>query len=611
MKRRRVLSKKLFVIVAAIVLLCIISFVFIFNGFKIDNQNTNSDEILEQIWEVDKEFDDFFKGQKYQNLDTLEEKKDATEDLLNELSENGLIVKESIEYHENNRQFSFEYVSGIPSGVYLEFSLTNGFAGSFNNTSKVASSSANDIDRYNDIKSLNSKSIMMYGWDDVNSTTYEKWGKTVENCNKRDMNMTIYAGMSVETYKTALLNKDFICIAEHGCDYYPPNSSNCIYSFLVYGEEATDQKDKDYVTDIAENRIYRVNTDFFGDVNNGNFYIITPKFFYDYYGNDKLDDSIVYLSSCMGFGANGTIDYAFAKAFCDAGGASAVVGFHNSVWLDYANSILDLFTNYLSQGYTIEESLDQAKDFCGDSDKEYVENYGEVKGYVADKKDPPAYPVLYRKQINVSGIVKDKETENVISNVKIEIIDNNSYSNVPILTAITDDKGSFSFKVPYGSYAVSFQHNNYEYYGTSLIIDSGKSAFDSFISLSPKKDKNIDAYMGQDIETVINEIGDMENIGASAGLEYRNEHLILGASTQGKKIDFISIEGKCNYSICDIYIGEDLNTAIEHLTENGWNIYRKADNEDGTHYIRLEKNDYAIAIWASSKYEIEAISYFS
>ena len=97
----------------------------------------------------------------------------------------------------------------------------------------------------------------------------------------------------------------------------------------------------------------------------------------------------------MGFGANGNFDYEFAKTFVDECGAKAIVGFHNSVWLSYANGILDLFTTYLTQEYTPKEALAKAKEFYGYNDKVYVEQFGQVSEYISLKSDSPAYPILY------------------------------------------------------------------------------------------------------------------------------------------------------------------------------------------------------------------------
>ncbi len=122
---------------------------------------------------------------------------------------------------------------------------------------------------------------------------------------------------------------------------------------------------------------------------------------------------------------------------------------------------------------------------------------------------------------------------------------------------------------------------------------------------------NIDNYMCQNIEVLLNEVKDLEKVDVSDGsLEYSNKFLIIGASSKGKKINFISINTKCNYSIHDVYVGDDLDTAIEHLNSNGWIVDEEVVNNNGTHFVRLKTKDYSISLYASSNKEINSISYF-
>lgn len=71
----------------------------------------------------------------------------------------------------------------------------------------------------------------------------------------------------------------------------------------------------------------------------------------------------------------------------------------------------------------------------------------------------------------VSGYVKDSETKKPIKGVKIEIIDNKSDDLTPIVTVTTDKEGKFNTKlIPYGEYSISFSHDDYGFYGTTLDI---------------------------------------------------------------------------------------------------------------------------------------------
>ena len=69
---------------------------------------------------------------------------------------------------------------------------------------------------------------------------FDTW---TELCNSKNMNTTIVDCPTVSEFKTALLNKDFICIFEHG-NYggYIPNT----YVFKVEDEKITTETDLAY-----------------------------------------------------------------------------------------------------------------------------------------------------------------------------------------------------------------------------------------------------------------------------------------------------------------------------------------------------------------------------
>lgn len=103
------------------------------------------------------------------------------------------------------------------------------------------------------------------------------------------------------------------------------------------------------------------------------------------------------------------------------------------------------------------------------------------------------------KQYTVSGTVKDETTGNAISGVRVEFVDNSSDSFDPVATATTNENGLFSVKLPYGSYSLSFNHDNYEYYGTTVNVDTENVVLTEPILLTPKNSSG----GGSDDRTVI------------------------------------------------------------------------------------------------------------
>lgn len=90
-----------------------------------------------------------------------------------------------------------------------------------------------------------------------------------------------------------------------------------------------------------------------------------------------------------------------------------------------------------------------------------------------------------------AGIVKDSKTNNPIKDVRVEVIDNSSDSLDPVATTTTDENGNFSLNLPYGSYSLSFHHDNYNYYGTSLEVDSEYVILQNPVLLNPTTSENL------------------------------------------------------------------------------------------------------------------------
>ena len=118
----------------------------------------------------------------------------------------------------------------------------------------------------------------------------------------------------------------------------------------------------------------------------------------------------------------------------------------------------------------------------------------------------PVY--LTRKTASVSGIVKDKETNEAISGVNIEIVDNESGSLEPITTVTTNENGVFSVELPYGDYSFSFHHDDYEYYGTSQTVDVDYVSFGEILLYSKESSTGGDnSTGGEDEERTVTDSG--------------------------------------------------------------------------------------------------------
>lgn len=448
------------------------------------NKKTKKD--IKEMSEVDNAINDLLNSDSYKNIVNNEEKVKIVEDLLIDLSRNGtdkmskpLIQEDTITYYKETNQFGFIYSCGVSGGIWL--SSFNDMMASNGSKSKNVTNIKNEVSNNN-----NHNSVLMYGWDNSSQqdSLFNEWNDYAKNISNRGLETKVYNCPTIMDYKTAFLEMDFICICEHG-GFDSQTNTSC---FLVQGEKYSILKDMNYIFDIFEDNILRRN------VNGSNAYLITPKFFKSYY-NGKLNGAIVILASCMGFGSNDVYDYSFAKAFRNDCGADVILGYHNSVFLAYDLVIAEDFTQNLLFGYTAKDAFNLALEKNENCDNDYMYKYmpninptwwnnPDKKNNMKTGKEQvdekvAAIPILYgdkEKKLklnrgNVYGIVKDSTTNNPIKDVEIEVINNSSANFNPIATTKTDQNGNFSLNLPYGSYSISFNHSDYDYYGMTVDVD--------------------------------------------------------------------------------------------------------------------------------------------
>lgn len=306
----------------------------------------------------------------YNNL-SLNEKKERMLTVLYELEDKGLILKNSIFYEDGN--IGFQYPDGFEGNVRLEDRLpgfsgnadTNKYATSWNNScnDKGAMPKIDFLDssypfKEENIKKLNLSAKYMFGLCNENDTsskgyhdfhrflTYYKTNQ--ENWNSQYLKTDIDEYCTVEDFKTGLLGYDIVFIELHGT-IYQKQPIICTY------EEFNDDK---YRNDRSHLIIDK-------DSNGKDYFLIKPSFFEKYYGNNKLNDSIIWIGSCHGYQYDD-----LAKTFENCG-ADAVIGYNESVLTDYDYVLHNSFVYSLMHGDTVAESLKFSKGYWKSSDKEW------------------------------------------------------------------------------------------------------------------------------------------------------------------------------------------------------------------------------------------------
>lgn len=174
---------------------------------------------------------------------------------------------------------------------------------------------------------------------------------------------------TIESYKTLLTEKNYkyIVIAEHGGE----NLSFLFFydsTYIATQEKATKLLDEKYSQDLKGNNP-RI-------IKQGGKYGIMPEFFSFYYEN-KLQNSIIDMQSCMGAGKGDIENYDFSSAFLNDCGASTYIGYHNSVYCTYTYSLTESILNsMLRENKNIGEAYVEAVDYWGNNDIDYMYRHG-------------------------------------------------------------------------------------------------------------------------------------------------------------------------------------------------------------------------------------------
>ncbi len=214
-----------------------------------------------------------------------------------------------------------------------------------------------------------------------------------------------------------------------------------------------------YVADIKDKRILKGGgLDYLDGMSSCG---ITSKFIDAYF--PQLDEAIIYLGAC-----NSLANWSFGESLT-LKGASAIYGYNISITVEPEAQIRTRLFNDLCSISEITKDYNTVEEAYYSNYNDSISEHGFSMYYNNSSKR------LLDKKTNVkgsiSGTVKDSETKKPIKGVKVEIIDNKSDDLTSIVTVTTDKEGKFNTKlIPYGEYSISFSHDDYGFYGTTLDI---------------------------------------------------------------------------------------------------------------------------------------------
>lgn len=180
----------------------------------------------------------------------------------------------------------------------------------------------------------------------------------VKRLRKHKLSVDYYDNVKVETVKNKLTNHDIVVLSGHG-SYLTGNIS----TFNLHDHLATSTLDSTtYQDDLLNGRL----------IHHGNgFYSITAEFINFYFGTRALDNTYIFSESCEFFGNTTTgLNNDFADAYTSRS-AEAVVGFENSVEMNYSREFMEFYCDKLLMGKTTQESFDAATSELGNDDSSY------------------------------------------------------------------------------------------------------------------------------------------------------------------------------------------------------------------------------------------------
>ena len=180
---------------------------------------------------------------------------------------------------------------------------------------------------------------------------------------------------------------------------------NIVPTLLLLDDKATYNRNSELCDYLYKHEVAKVYT------SEGLCYSVNPTFFQNNLSDNALSHTIVYSESCEFFGkCMGTVCDRYAGRYCDGIDLSfgavfygkncpAIMGFHNSVWSDYALEGLCIYGATLNMGYTPEYAYGV-----------FVKKRG-LTDTINDETGLTAYPILVGKNITCTVADLYAETE--------------------------------------------------------------------------------------------------------------------------------------------------------------------------------------------------------
>jgi hypothetical protein len=315
---------------------------------------------------------------------SLDERYDAAEQQLLGLADEGLIDRRSLYYDEDMQMFTFSYRCGVLGGVLLqdfedltpaqadydlpvlpaasaadeECDVENSL-----DASEDTADTASSVDSRSGSNALIGTADIYYAFDDpMLSSRFPYYAVMQQSWSGAGLTTRIHTNLTVASMRN-ITPGDVCVFSMHGAYYtytYGLLWKRTITApMMILTEESSLLKDLIYASDLLTHRVIKVN----------GLYCLLPSFFLEYLNEGQFSGTIVFSETCDFFG-KGVEDYTLASPFLSAG-ASAVVGFYNTVYATYSRNVMWDTINQLIYGLPVQEALAHATERYGSDDVEW------------------------------------------------------------------------------------------------------------------------------------------------------------------------------------------------------------------------------------------------
>ncbi len=268
------------------------------------------------------------------------------EEKLKNLADDGVIS--NIEFDEDEKLFTFEYSDGSLGGVSLKEYDERLNEGSVND--KIQNQVESNTSNSDELKAL-----VLNGFEDkpARRDYYEELEVDWE---KKGLVTTVDVDVTVDDLKS-FNYYDIIILAMHGSEYKSK-------PVLCINQKVTSTTDKQYSAEIKNKRIAKVLV----TTGETQYWVFNDFFTSEYY---NIESDLIFSETCKFYGCDckSDIDASYADTLSNlSNGTGAVIGYRNSVEMEYSRDVMKSTVDNLLSGDTASTALKKALDIYGEDD---------------------------------------------------------------------------------------------------------------------------------------------------------------------------------------------------------------------------------------------------